>query len=112
MDKIDINNIKTDTKYQMLRVVLEANLELMKLAQVSTEEEKDIVAFSILKGLVELNNRNNVALSELKKLVEKKRITPIEDYGKLACPLALQNAFSGVYREGADDTRAKHTVKK
>ena len=56
MDKIDINNIKTDTKYQMLRVVLEANLELMKLAEVSTEEEKDIVAFSILKGLVEFTS--------------------------------------------------------
>ena len=57
MDKIDINNIKTDTKYQMLRVVLEANLELMKLAEVSTEEEKDIVAFSILKGLHEAENK-------------------------------------------------------
>ena len=56
MDKIDINNIKSDTKYQMLRVVLEANLELMKLAEVSTEEEKDIVAFSILKGLVEFTS--------------------------------------------------------
>ena len=28
--KLNINNIKTDTKYQMLRVILEANLELMK----------------------------------------------------------------------------------
>tara|TARA_R110002020_G_scaffold63678_1_gene169688 strand:+ start:799 stop:1002 length:204 start_codon:yes stop_codon:yes gene_type:complete len=56
MDKININNIKTDTKYQMLRVILEANLELMKMAEVSTEEEKDIVAYSVLKGLVEFTS--------------------------------------------------------
>ena len=56
MDKININNIKTDTKYQMLRVILEANLELMKMAEVSTEEEKDVVTYSILKGLVEFTS--------------------------------------------------------
>ena len=56
MDKININNIKTDTKYQMLRVILEANLELMKMAEVSTDEEKDIVAYSVLKGLVEFTS--------------------------------------------------------
>ena len=56
MDKMNINNIKTDTKYQMLRVILEANLELMKMAEVSTEEEKDIVAYSVLKGLVEFTS--------------------------------------------------------
>ena len=56
MDKININNIKTDTKYQMLRVVLEANLELMKLAQSSTEQEKDIVTYSVLKGLIDFTS--------------------------------------------------------
>tara|TARA_R100000306_G_scaffold25018_1_gene28091 strand:+ start:2470 stop:2673 length:204 start_codon:yes stop_codon:yes gene_type:complete len=56
MDKMNINNIKTDTKYQMLKVVLEANLELMKMAEVSTEEERDIVAYSVLKGLVEFTS--------------------------------------------------------
>ena len=40
----------------MLRVILEANLELMKMAEVSTEEEKDIVAYSVLKGLVEFTS--------------------------------------------------------
>ncbi len=56
MDKININNIKTDTKYQMLRVILEANLELMKLAQASTEQEKDIVTYSVLKGLIDFTS--------------------------------------------------------
>jgi len=32
-----------------------------------------------LKGLFELNSRNNIALGELKRLVEKKRITPLKD---------------------------------
>ena len=56
MDKINIDNIKTDTKYQMLRVILEANLELMKLSQASTEQEKDIVTYSILKGLIDFTS--------------------------------------------------------
>ena len=56
MDKINIDNIKTDTKYQMLRVILEANLELMKLAQASTEQEKDIVTYSVLKGLIDFTS--------------------------------------------------------
>ena len=32
------------------------NLELMKMAEVSTDEEKDIVAYSVLKGLVEFTS--------------------------------------------------------
>jgi len=56
MGKLNIDNIKTDTKYQMLRVILEANLELMKLAQASTEQEKDIVAYSVLKGLIDFTS--------------------------------------------------------
>ena len=51
-----MDKIKTDSKYQMLRVILEANLELMKMAEVSTEEERDIVASSVLKGLVEFTS--------------------------------------------------------
>ena len=51
-----MDKIKTDSKYQMLRVILEANLELMKMAEVSTEEEKDVVTYSILKGLVEFTS--------------------------------------------------------
>jgi hypothetical protein len=56
MGKLNIDNIKTDTKYQMLRVILEANLELMKLAQASTEQEKDIVTYSVLKGLIDFTS--------------------------------------------------------
>jgi len=51
-----MDKIKTNSKYQMLRVILEANLELMKMAEVSTEEEKDVVTYSILKGLVEFTS--------------------------------------------------------
>jgi len=51
-----MDKIKTDSKYQMLRVILEANLELMKMAEVSTEEERDIVTYSVLKGLVEFTS--------------------------------------------------------
>ena len=51
-----MDKIKTNSRYQMLRVILEANLELMKMAEVSTEEEKDIVAYSVLKGLVEFTS--------------------------------------------------------
>ena len=40
----------------MLRVILEANLELMKMAEVSTEEERDVVTYSVLKGLVEFTS--------------------------------------------------------
>ena len=51
-----MDKIKTNSRYQMLRVILEANLELMKMAEVSTEEERDIVAYSVLKGLVEFTS--------------------------------------------------------
>lgn len=51
-----MDKIKTDSKYQMLRVILEANLELMKMAEVSTEEERDVVTYSVLKGLVEFTS--------------------------------------------------------
>ena len=51
-----MDKIKTNSKYQMLRVILEANLELMKMAEVSTEEERDIVTYSVLKGLVEFTS--------------------------------------------------------
>ena len=47
-----MDKIKTNSRYQMLRVILEANLELMKMAEVSTEEERDVVTYSVLKGLV------------------------------------------------------------
>ncbi len=51
-----MDKIKTNSRYQMLRVILEANLELMKMAEVSTEEERDIVTYSVLKGLVEFTS--------------------------------------------------------
>ena len=51
-----MDKIKTNSKYQMLRVILEANLELMKMAEVSTEEERDVVTYSVLKGLVEFTS--------------------------------------------------------
>jgi|TARA_R100000315_G_C5140948_1_gene80613 hypothetical protein len=59
MGKMNIDNIKTDTKYDMLRVILEANLELMKMAESSTDEERDIVTYSILQGLVEFTSTMN-----------------------------------------------------
>jgi len=51
-----MDKIKTNSRYQMLRVILEANLELMKMAEVSTEEERDVVTYSVLKGLVEFTS--------------------------------------------------------
>ena len=59
MGKMNINNIKTDTKYDMLKVILETNLELMKMAEVSSAEEKDIVTYSVLQGLVEFTSTMN-----------------------------------------------------
>ena len=54
--KMNIHNIKTDTKYDMLKVILETNLELMKMAEVSSAEEKDIVTYSVLKGLIDFTS--------------------------------------------------------
>ena len=59
MDSIDMRNIKADSKYQMLRVILEANLELMRMAESSMEEEKEIVTHQVLKGLLDFTNTLN-----------------------------------------------------
>jgi len=45
----DINS----TNYEMLRMILEANLNLMKLAEKSTTEEQEIITYSTLKGIME-----------------------------------------------------------
>ena len=41
------------TNYEMLRMVLEANLNLMKLAERSTKEEQELITYSTIKGIME-----------------------------------------------------------
>jgi len=42
------------TNYEMLRMVLEANLNLMKLAERSTKEEQELITYSTLRGIMEV----------------------------------------------------------
>jgi len=42
------------TNYEMLRMVLEANLNLMKLAETSTKEEQELITYSTLRGIMEV----------------------------------------------------------
>ena len=41
------------TNYEMLKMILEANLNLMKLAEKSTMEEQEVITYSTLKGIME-----------------------------------------------------------
>ena len=41
------------SNYEMLRMILEANLKLMKLAEKSISEEQELITFSLLKGMME-----------------------------------------------------------
>ena len=41
------------TNYEMLKMILEANLNLMKLSEKSTTEEQEIITYSTLKGVME-----------------------------------------------------------
>ena len=45
-----MNNDKTN--YEMLRMILEANLKLMELCEKSLNEEKELVTYSLLKGMM------------------------------------------------------------
>tara|TARA_R100001244_G_scaffold46688_1_gene41711 strand:+ start:185 stop:382 length:198 start_codon:yes stop_codon:yes gene_type:complete len=42
----------SSTNYEMLRMVLEANLNLMELAGESLNKEKELITYSILKGIM------------------------------------------------------------
>ena len=41
------------TNYEMLKMILEANLNLMNLSEKSTTEEQEIITYSTLKGIME-----------------------------------------------------------
>jgi len=41
------------TNYEMLKMILEANLNLMKLAEKSTMEEQEVITYSTLKGIMQ-----------------------------------------------------------
>ena len=41
------------TNYDMLTMILEANLNLMKLSEKSTTEEQEIITYSTLNGVME-----------------------------------------------------------
>lgn len=46
-----VNN--NPSNYEMLRMILEANLKLMKLAERSLTEEQELITYSVLKGMME-----------------------------------------------------------
>ena len=50
--KFDVAN-ENSTNYEMLRMILEANLRLMNLSEKSTIEEQEIITYSTLKGIME-----------------------------------------------------------
>lgn len=47
-----VNN-RNPSNYEMLRMILEANLKLMKLAEQSLTEEQELITYSVLKGMME-----------------------------------------------------------
>jgi len=47
-----VNN-RNPSNYEMLRMILEANLKLMKLAEKSLTEEQELITYSVLKGMME-----------------------------------------------------------
>ena len=44
---------ENSTNYEMLKMILEANLNLMNLSEKSTTEEQEIITYSTLKGIME-----------------------------------------------------------
>lgn len=46
-------NNRNPSNYEMLRMILEANLKLMKLAERSLTEEQELITYSVLKGMME-----------------------------------------------------------
>ena len=54
LEQMDIKRANIySTNYEMLRMILEANLNLMKLSERSTTEEQEIITYSTLKGIME-----------------------------------------------------------
>ena len=43
---------ENSTNYEMLKMILEANLNLMNLSEKSTTEEQKIITYSTLKGIM------------------------------------------------------------
>ena len=43
----------SSTNYEMLKMILEANLKLMELAEKSLNEEKELITYSVLKGIIQ-----------------------------------------------------------
>ena len=46
-----VNN--NPSNYEMLRMILEANLKLMELSEQSLKEEQELITYSVLKGMME-----------------------------------------------------------
>tara|TARA_R110002012_G_scaffold294122_1_gene490082 strand:- start:1571 stop:1786 length:216 start_codon:yes stop_codon:yes gene_type:complete len=46
-----VNN--NPSNYEMLRMILEANLKLMELSEQSLKEEKELITYSVLKGMMQ-----------------------------------------------------------
>ena len=44
---------ENSTNYEMLKMILEANLNLMELSEKSTREEQEIITYSTLKGIMQ-----------------------------------------------------------
>ena len=44
---------ENSTKYDMLKMILEANLKLINIYESKSEQEKDLITYSSLKGLME-----------------------------------------------------------
>ena len=47
-----VNN-NEPSNYELLRMILEANLKLMELSEKSLNEEKELITYSVLKGMME-----------------------------------------------------------
>ena len=44
---------QVNSNYDMLKMILETNLKLMKLAEKSLIEEQELITYSVLKGIME-----------------------------------------------------------
>ena len=42
-----------NSNYDMLKMILETNLKLMKLAEKSLIEEQELITYSVLKGIIQ-----------------------------------------------------------
>lgn len=48
-------NNRNPSNYEMLKIILEANLKLMKLAEQSLTEEQELITYSVLKGMIKFS---------------------------------------------------------